>query len=108
MMKKVPTSDSGIAITGTVTARRLPRKRKITTVTMASASTSVLTTSLIEVLMNSWRRRRSGRSGRRAAAAWIAGKASRTRLATSSMLASGATLMPMNTERLPLKATLKS
>ena len=39
---------------------------------------------------------------------WMSGNASRTRLATSSTLASGATLMPMNTERLPLKATLKS
>ena len=53
MMKKVPTSESGMAITGTITARRLPRNRKITTVTMTSASTSVFTTSLIEVLMKS-------------------------------------------------------
>ena len=51
MMKKVPTSDSGIAITGTSTARKLPRNRKITTVTISSASTKVLTTSMMEVLM---------------------------------------------------------
>ncbi len=42
-----------MAITGITTARRLPRNRKITTVTMSSASTSVLITSVMEVLMNS-------------------------------------------------------
>ena len=52
MTKKAPISDSGIAITGTTTARKLPRNRKMTTVTISSASTSVLMTSLIELLMN--------------------------------------------------------
>ena len=47
MMKNVPISDSGIAISGTMTARKLPRNRKITSVTISSASTSVLITSLI-------------------------------------------------------------
>ena len=50
-MKNVPTRLSGMAMTGTATARRLPRNRKITTVTMSSASPSVFTTSTIEVLM---------------------------------------------------------
>ena len=52
-MKNVPISDSGIAMTGTITARKLPRNRKMTIVTIISASTSVFTTSEIEVLMNS-------------------------------------------------------
>ncbi len=51
--KKVPISDSGMAITGMMTARRLPRKRKMTTVTMTSDSTNVFTTSVMDVLMNS-------------------------------------------------------
>ena len=51
--KKVPISDSGMAMTGMMTARRLPRKRKMTTVTMTSDSTSVFTTSTMEVLTNS-------------------------------------------------------
>jgi hypothetical protein len=51
--KKVPTSDSGMAITGMMTARRLPRKRKMTTVTMTSDSANVFTTSEMDVLMNS-------------------------------------------------------
>ncbi|OIQ68818.1 hypothetical protein GALL_495850 [mine drainage metagenome] len=51
MMKNVPISDSGIATTGTKMALKLPRNRKITTVTITSASTSVLTTSVIDELM---------------------------------------------------------
>jgi len=50
--KKVPTSDSGMAITGMMTARRLPRKRKMTIVTMTSDSASVFTTSEMDVVMN--------------------------------------------------------
>ena len=38
IMLKVPTSDSGIAITGISTERHDPRKRNTTTVTIASAS----------------------------------------------------------------------
>ncbi len=36
---------------------------------------------------------------------WISGRTDFTRSITSSTLASGAVLMPMNTEVLPLKAT---
>ena len=43
--KNVPTSDSGIAITGMATARTLPRNRKITAVTITNDSPSVLITS---------------------------------------------------------------
>ena len=50
--KKVPISDSGMAMTGMMTARRLPRNRKMTMVTMRSDSASVFTTSTMEVLMN--------------------------------------------------------
>jgi len=53
MTKNVPTSDSGIATTGMITARRLPINRKITTVTISSASTSVLITSSIDVFTKS-------------------------------------------------------
>ena len=53
MTKKVPISDSGMAMTGMMTARSVPRNRKMTTVTMTSDSTSVFTTSVMEVLMNS-------------------------------------------------------
>ena len=52
MTKNVPISDSGMAITGMMTARRLPRNRKMTTVTMSSDSTSVFTTSGMDVVMN--------------------------------------------------------
>ena len=37
---------------------------------------------------------------------WISGTAARTRAATSSKFACGATLMAMNTDLLPLNATL--
>ena len=53
MTKKVPISDNGIAITGMITARRLPRNTKITPVTISSASISVFTTSRIEEVTNS-------------------------------------------------------
>ena len=46
-------SDNGIAISGTMTARKLPRNRKITAVTISSASTSVLITSTMAVLTKS-------------------------------------------------------
>ena len=52
MMKNAPTSDSGIAMSGMATARRLPRNRKITTLTMMSAWISVFSTSTMELLMN--------------------------------------------------------
>jgi hypothetical protein len=52
MTKKVPTSDSGMAIKGITTARKLPRKRKITMDTMTSDWIRVFTTSSIELLMN--------------------------------------------------------
>ena len=52
MTKNVPISDSGMATTGITTARGAPRNRKITTVTMISASISVLITSWMELTMN--------------------------------------------------------
>ena len=52
MTKKVPISDSGMAIKGITTARRLPRNRKITMETMTSDWIRVFTTSSIELLMN--------------------------------------------------------
>ena len=52
MTKNVPISDRGIAITGMITARTLPRNRKITTVTISSASTRVFTTSRIDEVTN--------------------------------------------------------
>ncbi len=52
MMMPAPIRDSGMVTTGIATERTLPRNRKITTTTIASASTSVRITSLIEELMN--------------------------------------------------------
>ena len=52
MTKKVPISDSGMAIIGIKTALKLPKNKKITTVTMSKASTSVWMTSVIEVVIN--------------------------------------------------------
>ena len=48
-----PTSDSGMVTIGMKVERRLPRNRKMTTMTMIAASASVLTTSLIEERMKS-------------------------------------------------------
>ena len=47
-----PTIDSGMVTTGISTERTLPRKRKMMTMTMATASPRVCSTSLIEALMN--------------------------------------------------------
>ena len=46
-----PTSDSGMVTIGIRVERRLPRKRKITTTTIRTASPSVRTTSSIEARM---------------------------------------------------------
>ena len=51
MRKHAPTRESGIATSGMMTERAEPRNRKITTITMASASTRVVTTSSIALLM---------------------------------------------------------
>ena len=48
MMIPAPISDSGIVTTGISTARRLPRNRKITPITMTTAAASVNLTSSIE------------------------------------------------------------
>ena len=101
-----PISDSGMVTAGISTLRSEPRNRKITTITMISASTIVLMTSLI--------------------ASWIASVLSygmvalmpcgscgtispsqtlRTSLMTSSEFASGATKMPMKVADSPLMRT---
>jgi hypothetical protein len=108
MMKKAPTSDSGMATTGTSTARGLPRNRKITTVTITSASMRVLITSRMELVMNLVPSYATFWVTPVGSCAAISGRTERTRCTTSSTLAFGATLIPMNTERWPLKATLKS
>ncbi len=41
-----------MAMTGIATARKVPRKRKMTMVTITSVSASVWITSLIELVMN--------------------------------------------------------
>ena len=53
MMPKVPTSDSGMATMGIKTERGEPKNAKITTMTMTSASTSVVATSRIELFTKS-------------------------------------------------------
>ena len=49
MMRNAPTSDSGMAAMGMSTERTEPKDRKITSVTIKSASSSVMTTSLMEL-----------------------------------------------------------
>ena len=75
---------------------------------MISASTSVCTTSTMDVLMNSVESYTISPVSPAGSCSRIEGNTLRTRSATSRMLASGATLMPTNTERTPLNATLKS
>ena len=53
MMAKVPISDSGMATTGISTERGEPRKANTTRVTISTASTSVRSTSWMELLTNS-------------------------------------------------------
>ena len=48
-----PTIESGMVTTGIRTERTEPRKRKMTTMTISTASASVRSTSWIEALMNS-------------------------------------------------------
>ncbi len=50
-MASTPISDSGMVTMGMMVERRLPRNRKITTMTMMAASPSVFTTSQIEARM---------------------------------------------------------
>ena len=50
---KVPISDSGMVITGISTERGEPRNAKTTSVTISSASTSVRSTSWIELFTKS-------------------------------------------------------
>ena len=47
-MRTFPTSDTGIVTAGMTVARQSCRNRKITTMTMMTASASVVSTSLIE------------------------------------------------------------
>jgi len=106
MTKNVPISDRGIATTGMMTARTLPRNRKITAVDDQQR----LDQGLLDL---------ANRCGDELGAVvddlagqptgscdWMSGIAARTRCATSRMFASGATLMPMKTASLPLKDTL--
>ena len=52
-MIMTPISDSGMVTSGINVERKLPRNRKITTMTMIAASPSVFATSEIEARMNS-------------------------------------------------------
>ena len=51
-MVPAPISDSGMVTIGITTLRRLPRNKKITATTMATAEASDALTSLIEARMN--------------------------------------------------------
>ena len=46
-----PMSDTGMATTGTSTVRSVPKKRKMTTMTISTVSAKVVTTSLMALLM---------------------------------------------------------
>ena len=52
MKKNVPISDRGMATTGMMTARKVPRNRKITAVTISSAWIRVFTTSRMDAVTN--------------------------------------------------------
>ena len=52
MIVPAPISDSGMVTTGIATERGVPRNRKMTTMTISTASPSVHSTSLIDDLMN--------------------------------------------------------
>ncbi len=79
----------------------------MTTATISSDSTSVLTTSLIELRMNFVESYTISPVMPLGMSAWMSGNALRTRPATSSTLASGATLMPMNTALRPPNAVVR-
>ena len=98
MTRKVPIKDRGMAITGITTARTLPRNKNMTAVTIRSASNNVLATSVMESVMYSVESYTISPVSPVGSLACKSGKALRTRLATSSILAPGATLIPMNTD----------
>ena len=101
-----PISDTGIAMTGTITVRSEPRNRKITITTITIVCSSVVTTSSIassmyRVASNAIRVVMPVGSSR-----WIAAISARTRSITSSELAFGSTHTPMNTASSPENRTV--
>ncbi len=105
MRNTAPMSDTGIATTGTSTVRKLPRNRKITTMTMRIVSSSVCTTSSIALLMYLVASNATLACMPDGSSFWIFFTSSFTRPMTSSELAFGSTQTPMNTAFLPEKRT---
>ena len=105
---KVPIIDSGMAMIGISTDRGEPRNANTTRVTINTASTSVVTTSRIELFTNAVESYTIVPVMPCGNCAWMLGKTSRTPLMTSSRLAAGATWMPKYTARLPSKLTCES
>ena len=94
-------SDTGMATTGTITVRSDPRKRKITTMTMAMVSISVPRTSWMALSMYLVASKAMVAESPVGSSLWILAISSRTRLMTSSALALGSTQTPMKVARSP-------
>ncbi len=106
--KTAPTSESGMATTGTITERNDPRKSKMTTITIAMVSNSVSVTSRIALSMyfvESYAIVACIPLGR---SFWIDCISLRTRAMTSSEFAFGRTQTPMNVAFLPENRTSES
>ena len=101
-----PTSDNGTATAGISALRTEPKNRKITTITMSTASTRVVCTSPIALRMYSvvsYAMRASRPSG--SCGMISASQTRRTASMTSRAFASGATSIDMNVAFWPLKLT---
>ena len=106
--KTAPMSDTGIATIGISTARKDPRKRKITQMTMRRVSVSVESTSLMASWMYAVESYGIPTSIPAGSCARMSGISARTRLMTSSAFALGSTQMPMNVAAWPLNRTSES
>ena len=108
MRNTPPTSEMGMATTGTITERIDPRNRKMTTTTISSVSVSVVSTSSMASCMYSVESYGIPAFIPAGSCAWMPCIASRTRPMTSSELAVGSTQTPMNVAVSPLKRTSSS
>ena len=108
MRNAAPTSEIGIATTGMITERHDPRKRKITTTTIASVSVSVRMTSFSASWMYFVASYGTPTFIPAGTCRSISGSSARTALITSSEFAVGSTQMPMKVAFCPEKRTSMS
>ena len=105
MRNTAPMSEIGMATTGMITARKEPRKRKITSTTMRSVSVRVFKTSRMALSMYSVESYGIPTFIPGGSCAWMPGTASRTRRMTSSVFAVGSTQTPMKVAPTPSNRT---